>query len=174
MKPPYSNCYDHYFQKYSLEFFGARLQWSWTKAIAITESELNPAAVSKFGALGVMQLMPGTAAEMAAKHGGDDTILAPHINIRLGIAFARQCFDIWQEERGLERIRFMLGSYNAGPGNILKAQQLAAKHSLPTDRWQSIAATLPEVTGKKSAETINYVKKVERAFEQLSAKEIKQ
>lgn len=174
MKQLFSNCYDHYFEKYSLEFFGSRLNWLWTKAIAISESEFNPDAISPAGALGVMQLMPGTAAEMATKHGADDTILAPHTNIRLGIAYVRQCFDIWQDERGLERIRFMLGSYNAGPGNILKAQQLAAKRSLPIDRWQSIATTLAEVTGTKAAETINYVKKVERIYSELYLRETKQ
>lgn len=165
-----SNCYDQYFQRSALEFFGDRLHWLLFKAQAVCESDLNPEAVSPAGALGVMQLMPGTAAEMAAKHPGDDgTILLPHINIRLGIAYDRKCFDIWQAERGRERIRFMLGSYNAGPGHIVTAQQRAAHRGLAADQWQSIVAMLPEVTGKHAKETINYVNKVESLFDRLAA-----
>lgn len=166
-----SNCYDQYFQCYALEFFGNRLHWLWFKAQAVIESGLDPEAISKVGAMGVMQLMPGTAAEMAAKYPGDDgTILLPHINIRLGIAYDRSCFDIWQAEHGRERIRFMLGSYNAGRKSIINAQKLAVKKGLPPDQWKSIAAVLPEITGDDDApETINYVKKVESLFDKLAA-----
>ncbi len=166
----YSNCYDRYFQRGAQEFFGDRLHWLWFKAQAVAESSLNPEAGSPAGALGVMQLMPGTAAEMAAKHPGEDgTILLPHINIRLGIAYDRHCFDIWREEAGRERVRYMLGSYNAGSGHIVKAQRLAVRKGLPADQWASIAACLPEVTGRHATETITYVQRVERLFGRLAA-----
>lgn len=168
---PYSNCYDHYFQVYALEFFYRILPWQWFKAQAIAESALNPDAVSPVGAFGVMQLMPDTAAEMASKLGGASHV--PHVNIRLGIAYDRRCWDIWKQESGIERIRFMLGSYNAGPGHIIKAQKLAEAANLPTDKWQSITMALPEVTGRHSKETIEYVAKIERLFEQLTIKEKK-
>ena len=86
----------------------------------------------------------------------------------MGITYDRQCWNIWKEESGIERIRFMLASYNAGPGNIIKAQKKAKARSLPTDRWQSIVQTLPDVTGDHAKETINYVARIERYYDELS------
>jgi membrane-bound lytic murein transglycosylase MltF len=72
---------------------------------------------------------------------------------------------MWGEERDLERLRFALGSYNAGAGNILKAQALAS----PTDQWWAIAKALPRVTGIGHArETVGYVKRVEAFYRELS------
>lgn len=164
----YPSHYDRYFQVFALEFFYQTLPWQWFKAQAIAESGLDPVAVSPAGAFGIMQLMPGTEKDMAEKLG---TVPArqPHTNIRLGIAYDKQCWDIWKKESGIERIRFMLGSYNAGPGNIIEAQKLAGKKGLPTDRWQSIVTVLHEITGDDDApETINYVAKIEGLFAQLS------
>ena len=165
-----SNCYDHYFQTSAQEFFGKRLDWLWLKAQGLAESGLNPEAVSPVGAIGVMQVMPGTAAEMARKHGIEGDPKTPETNIRLGTAYDLRCFNVWAAEEGLERLRFMFGSYNAGPGNIVAAQDLAGKKGLPTGSWQSIIATLPEITGKHAPETIAYVTRIEGYYRQLTEK----
>lgn len=162
-----SNCYDYYFRFYALEFFGPQAHWKWFKAQAIAESSLDPEAKSPVGAYGVMQLMPGTSPEVAAKLKIGHTPEIPHINIRMGIAYMRRCWNVWGEEDGIERLRFAFGSYNAGVGNIVEAQKLAKAAGLATDRWESIARMLPQVTGEHAAETINYVARIERYFEQL-------
>ncbi len=168
----YSNCYDHYFREYGLEFFHEVLPWEWFKAQAIAESALDPMAMSPAGAFGVMQLMPKTEMEIAKKLGVFPST-APHKNIRLGIAYDRRCWDIFKAEHGIERVRFMLGAYNAGAGHIIKAQKIAGKNSLPTDKWHSITVALPRVTGPYATETINYVQKVETVFAYLDAQEKK-
>ncbi len=135
MNTSYPTYYDIYFKRFTAELFQDRLHWQWMKAQGLVESNLNPEAVSPVGALGVMQLMPDTAAEMVNKTGVGvidpikGTIMEPHINIFLGIAYDRRCFDIWKEEQGRERIRYMLGSYNAGPGHIVAAQTLAGQEA---------------------------------------------
>lgn len=168
----YTNIYDRYFQVSTLEFFYKTLPWQWFKAQGIAESSLNPEAVSPVGAFGIMQLMPDTEKDMAKKLGTVPSPL-PHTNIRFGIAYDRRCWNIWKKEDGIERIRFMLGSYNAGPGHIVKAQKIATLANLPSDKWQSITMALPEVTGRHSKETIDYVAKIERLFEQLTTREKK-
>jgi len=163
------NHYDHYFQASAMEFFYQILPWQWFKAQGIAESALDPEAVSPAGALGIMQLMPGTGAEMARSLGVNFTPQIPHINIRLGIAYSRRCWEMWKKEAGLERTRFMFGSYNAGPGNILEAQDLAQRSNLAPDRWDSIVASLPSITGEKnSRETINYVARIEQLYAELT------
>ena len=168
-----SSQYDRYFQVFALEFFYQVLPWQWFKAQAIAESSLDPDALSPVGALGLMQLMPATAAEMAQLLGIANAPLVPHVNIRLGIAYDRRCWDFWTSaSRSHEdRIRFMLGSYNAGWGNILKAQRLAVATGHPGDKWRSIAECLPKVTGAHAAETIAYAAKIERLFAELTTKE---
>ncbi|MBM9605951.1 transglycosylase SLT domain-containing protein [Desulfopila inferna] len=162
-----NNYYDHYFQDYTAKSFDGALSWQWMKAMALAESGLDPEAVSPAGAVGVMQLIPGTSKWMAGKLGIMHSPLTPHLNIHMGVAFARYCFDIWKKETGVERIRFMLGSYNAGAGRILKAQHLADQDGLATDRWTSIATCLPQVTGRHARETITYVSRVEAYHKQL-------
>ena len=166
-KQKISNCYDIYFEEYGKAIFEGLIDLRWLKAMAVVESGLNPKAVSKAGAIGVMQLMPGTASDMAERLNIPDAPLFPHINIRMGILYARRCWNIWKKEKGVERLRFMLGSYNAGPANMIEAQKLAHTWGLPTDEWASIIAALPEITGPYAQETIVYVARVESLFETL-------
>ena len=57
----------------------------------------------------------------------------------------------------LDRLAFMFASYNAGAGNILKAQKLC---TVDPNLWASIAAVAKFVPGWKSSETLGYVTKI--------------
>ncbi len=155
--------YDKYFRFYCRQFFGSDFDWLWIKALACVESSLRVDAVSPAGALGIMQLMPSTARRMARTHGAELDLFDADTNIFLGVRYARRCFDIWKKEKGLERIRFMLASYNAGPGHIIRAQRQA---EVP-DKWECVAIMLPGITGDKAQETINHVLRVEKTFKTL-------
>lgn len=151
------NDYDHYFRIYASIYFAGKVDWPWFKAQAIAESSLDPDAVSPKGARGLMQLMPATSAEIAAQLWIDDNPLDPKLGILMGIHHMHRLWSIWKKEQGLERLRFALASYNAGQGNIVRAQRLAG---IPT-QWNSLAAVLKRVTGASARETVNYVKRVE-------------
>ena len=79
------------------------------EAVAWQESRGRMSAVSPKGALGVMQLMPGTAAEMGVRP--DD--LAD--NIRGGALYLRRQLD-----RFGGSVPLALAAYNAGPGAVLR------------------------------------------------------
>lgn len=161
--------YDQYFRKYSKRFFSPAFDWSYFKSQAIAESNLKPNAVSYVGAQGIMQIMPRTYAEIQKKNSYiDGAATEPRWNIAAGIWYNKKQFDFWKKGRSLkERLKFMYGSYNAGRGNLLKAQRVAINAELNPKEWASMKEALPKVTGKHSKETLNYVEKIFKIKEDI-------
>ena len=154
--------FDQYFSKYSKRHFGVGFDWHYFKAQAIAESNLRPAATSRVGAVGVMQIMPRTYQEIRDKNPGiTGSAEQPRWNIAAGIWYDHQNFVVWTERRPLlDKIKFMLGSYNAGRANVLRAQRVAVGDGLDGALWSAIEQGLPRVTGRSSAETLQYVDRI--------------
>ena len=160
--------YDGYFRKYTRTYFG-RMSWKWFKAQSIQESRLEPNAKSSAGAMGLMQLMPGTYKEIAREIGLPPTPYDPRANIHAGIRYNLECLNFWTERRSWqEKLRLMFASYNAGMGNIVRAQKVVREQNLCSGRrWDCIKQGLPQVTGRHSQETIQYVDNVEYYYSML-------
>ncbi len=156
--------YDAHFAKYAKRFFGPNFDWHHFKAQAVAESHLRPTARSHVGAVGIMQIMPRTFAEIKQKNPAiKGSARDARWNIAAGIYYDRLVWQTWKAKRPLQdRIDFMFGSYNAGKGHIIKAQKIAARNGMNPNLWQSIQKTLPQVTGRHSRETITYVKKIKQ------------
>jgi membrane-bound lytic murein transglycosylase MltF len=158
--------FDPHFQKYSKRYFGADFDWRWWKAQAIAESGLDSTARSYCGAQGLMQIMPGTWSHLAPKLGVTSPWLVKD-NIQAGISYDARIWAVWKAPRPLEeRIAFTLASYNAGPGNILKAQHLVTG-GVTTNSWAQVAARLHLVTGRSSAQTCRYVTRIQHLRQNL-------
>ncbi len=78
------------------------------KAIIMAESSYNPRAISKKGASGLMQLMPGTAASL-----GVEDIFNPEDNIDAGVGYFRKLLNQFDGD-----VQLALAAYNAGSRNV--------------------------------------------------------
>lgn len=85
-------------------------------AIIELESGFDPSAEGPAGSIGLMQLQPATARELALRHGFDwsrhHTLLDPGKNTRLGIAYLADM----QSKFG--SIEHAIAAYHIGPGNL--------------------------------------------------------
>ena len=80
-------------------------------AVICAESNYNPAAVSRRGAIGLMQLMPATARELGVADPRD-----PAANIRGGAQYLKRLLAMFGDD-----VMLAVAAYNAGPGVILRS-----------------------------------------------------
>ncbi|WP_338032695.1 transglycosylase SLT domain-containing protein [Chromatium okenii] len=118
----------------------------WIFGVIRQESVFAPAVVSRSGALGLMQLMPPTAAEVATRLGSavpsPQELTDPAVNIVLGSAYLAQMWNAFQHAA------LATAAYNAGPGRV---RQWLPAQPLDADLW---IARIP------FAETRGYVERV--------------
>lgn len=145
----YTVKYDFAFRRWG-EWYFPFDDWKYFKAQGIAESSLKPDAVSYCGAQGLMQIMPKTAIGLGVKNPWD-----PEESIQGGIKYDHQMDGIFKGINQPERRKFIFAGYNCGPGNLKKAKTVAN-----SDVWDTVAKSLPLITGKHSSETIGYVKRI--------------
>jgi soluble lytic murein transglycosylase-like protein len=109
---------------------------SWIRAVLLAESGGDPHAVSPRGALGLMQIMPGTWAELRGQLGLGADPFDPHDNILAGAAFLR----VMRDRYGYPGL---FAAYNAGPARY--DAHLKAGMPLPaeTQRYLAVLARAP-------------------------------
>lgn len=112
-----------------------RINWDWrlVAAVIYQESKFNPNARSWCGAQGLMQLMPGTARQVGVY---GNQAYNPASNIQGGTNYLKQLEKTWANISDYtQRVKFILASYNAGPGHVMDAARLAEKNGYPKDKW---------------------------------------
>lgn len=161
--------FDDTIQKYHTQY-GLPNDWRLIKAQLFQESRLECDAASPVGAVGLAQFMPDTWTEYVGKcslpHGTKRTDATA--SIKCCCAYMSDLLRQWKAPRSDEdRYNLALASYNAGLGNILKAQKMA-KNSPDYDK---IISHLIFVTGQENAkQTRDYITKIRLYHQQLLGK----
>ncbi|MAX75072.1 MAG: lytic transglycosylase [Nioella sp.] len=111
----------------------------WIRAVMQAESAGDPGAVSRAGAIGLMQVMPGTWAVLRQDHDLGADPFEPRDNILAGTAYLRAMLDRYGTVGG------MLAAYNAGPGRY--DAYLSEGRPLPAETRAYIAMLAPRLDG---------------------------
>jgi len=124
------------------------------------ESTLDQNKRSKAGAIGIMQVMPGTGDELNV---GDITVTEP--NIHAGAKYmdkimSRYFSDTHFDE--LNRTLFAFASYNAGPANISKMRKLAEERGSDPNIWFNSVEVM--TAQKIGLETTTYVRNIYKYY----------
>jgi membrane-bound lytic murein transglycosylase F len=120
--------YDPLFRKYAKQY---GFDWRLLAAQAYQESRFDPAARSLAGAIGLFQVLPGTAREL-----GFPRLESAEDSAHAGIKHLARLADRLETTLPVQqRMRFALAAYNAGWGHLADARQLARARSLDPDKW---------------------------------------
>lgn len=153
--------FDPLFRKYAKYYFGPHIDWHWFKAQGIAESGLQRQAKSPVGAVGLMQIMPATYADISKELPYLAEIDEPRWNIAAAVYYDRQLYRKWKRKPPLQsadRLAFAFASYNAGYGSMLRAIKRAAKDGIEVRSWADAAPYAP-------SETRAYVARITRLME---------
>ncbi len=156
--PVFPDRYDNRIQSAVKAYWPDYPAWTDWKAQLYQESRLDPAAVSPVGAAGLAQFMPGTWADITRQL--RLVAVSPHADIAIdaGAYYMAKLRQVWRRDREpIDRQPLAQASYNAGAGNVIKAQA----HCGGARLWAGIAPCLGRVTGAKNAhETTTYVARI--------------
>jgi membrane-bound lytic murein transglycosylase MltF len=109
--------------------------WLIIAAQAYQESRFDQSKHSPAGAIGVMQLLPTTAADKAV---GIPDISNLENNIHAGVKYMHWLRETYYSDEAiapLDRVLFSFAAYNAGPGNMKRAQRRAKRLGFDPNRW---------------------------------------
>jgi len=148
-----------YFKKYSAQY---NLDYLMMAAQGYQESRLDQSVKSKVGAVGIMQVMPSTAASTPVKISNIET---EENNIHAGMRLMNFLIEDHFNEPGLDtqnRLLFAIASYNAGPTKIGRCRTLAKDMGYDPNKWfNNVEVAAAKVIGR---ETTQYVANIYKYY----------
>jgi membrane-bound lytic murein transglycosylase F len=168
-----------YDEEFRIHGSGFGWRWQLLAAMAWKESRFDSSAVSSQGAMGIMQIMPRTATKL-----GLDSSVTVGAHIEAAKRYVSRLDTMWMRavpDRE-QRLRFVLASYNAGPGHVIDAQRLAERIGLDPQQWEHHVErailllalpryyTRPEMKNGycKGSQVFHYVRDITSLYDQLS------
>ncbi|NNG04923.1 MAG: lytic transglycosylase F [Inquilinus sp.] len=138
------------------------IDWPMVAAVGYQESRLDQRRRSAAGAVGVMQVLPGTAADPNV---GIADIESLDGNIEAGAKYLRFLHDRYfvdSDSGELDRWLLTFAAYNAGPARVAELRRLATERDLDPDRWfGNVELVAADRIGR---ETVEYVRNVYKFY----------
>jgi membrane-bound lytic murein transglycosylase F len=167
---PYDDLLKEYAGRYGFD-------WRLIAAQMYQESRFDPKARSFAGALGLLQVMPGTAREL-----GIASVSDPEAGVHAGVKYLSQVYDRLEDiESEEERIWFALAAYNAGYGHLQDGRRLARELGRDTDIWfGEVAQVMPLLARSeyysharygycRCSEPVRYVRAIRQLYQAYTA-----
>ncbi|MDU1904257.1 MAG: transporter substrate-binding domain-containing protein [Dysgonomonas sp.] len=161
--------FDPLFKKYASV---TGYDWALLAAIAYQESRFRTDLSSWAGAVGLMGLMPRTAAIYGVE---GDSLKSPELSVMAGANYIKYLNKLYTHIADpQQRIKFVLAAYNGGHGHISDARALASKYGDNPDIWDNNVEKYIELKSKpefyndsivkygylRGTEVVNYVSQV--------------
>jgi membrane-bound lytic murein transglycosylase MltF len=152
-----------YSDKYDLDYLLMAAQ-------GYQESGLDQSRKSPVGAIGVMQVMPATGADMKV---GDITKIEP--NVHAGVKYVRFMMDRYYADEPMDRLNkelFTFASYNAGPNRIRQLRARAQKRGLDPNVWfNNVELVAAQSIGRETVQYVSNIYKYYLAYTMLVEQE---
>jgi membrane-bound lytic murein transglycosylase MltF len=148
--------------------YGAQYDFDWllVAAQAYQESGIDQGVRSPVGAVGVMQVLPSTAAGNPINIPGVDADMDK--NIHAGVKYMRFMMDEYFKDAHMDNVNkclFAFASYNAGPAKVAKLRKEAADRGLDPDKWfQNVELIAAQRIGRETTTYVSNIYKYYVAF----------
>jgi membrane-bound lytic murein transglycosylase MltF len=153
--------------KEAVEFFklySDRYQFDWlmVAALAYQESHIDQSKRSPAGAIGIMQVLPSTAADANVNVTNIERL---ENNIHAGVKYLRFIHNRYFAKEPMDEMNKMLftfASYNAGPAKIIRLRNEAQKTDLDSNVWfRNVEIIAAKRIGR---ETVRYVSNIYKYY----------
>lgn len=159
-----------FFQKY-----GAQYKFNDLMMVAqgYQESQLDQSRRSPRGAVGIMQLLPTTAADPLVGVNGIDKDAEK--NILAGIKYMAVLRDKYLTDPAIgekSKVLMTFAAYNAGPGNLNKFRRLAEKSGLNPNIWfDNVEIAASRIVGQETVQYVSNIYKYYVAYELIAQRQ---
>jgi len=160
-----------FFQKYAGKY---GFDWLMVAALGYQESGLDQSVRSPAGAVGVMQILPSTAAK--------PPVSIPDIhkvdkNIQAGVKYLRFIYDQYFKNQPMTELNKMLmtfAAYNAGPARVAGLRSRAKKMGLDPNKWfRNVEVAAAKVIGRETVQYVSNIFKYYLAYSKIMSKRVK-
>jgi membrane-bound lytic murein transglycosylase MltF len=156
-----------FFKRYAGQY---DLDWLMVAAQAYQESRLDQSLRSHVGAVGVMQILPTTAADPKVNIRDIEKL---DQNIHAGVKYLRFLVDEYFKDEQMDRVNkllFAFASYNAGPAKVARLRNQAAAMGLDPNKWfHNVEIVAAKEIGRETVQYVSNIYKYYIAYRQLAA-----